>query len=267
MPDSKLDDLREEINSLDSQILTLFQERAEKVAQIRKIKGGESAWRPAREAKHLRDLCQEVRRAGGALTEQRVRRIWRAIYNDSVASQAPLTIYAEAEHEIASRGYFGNAVAFSKQESTGQALDSVASGDSSAVAVIGLHQWQLLVECDGLFVHEALRDAEGKIASLLIAKRVPEPSGQDLSLVAIRAEDKETAETIAYVLAEGTSADDAEEIEELSLSASQEDTKMPWFLLRLAWWCPPESFEMEASDETSVRYLGVIPEQGESKNG
>ena len=250
MSNSKLDDLRRDIDALDSELLKLFQQRAEKAAEIYKAKGEGSPWRPAREAEHLRELCNQVRSAGGALTEQRVRRIWRAIYADSVASQSRLTIYATKELEIPVRKHFGNDIDFSQKQNTEEVLNAVNSADSSAVAAITLKDWQFLLQSDGLFVHEALHNDRGVYTDLLIAKRPPEASGQDCTLIAVQGESEKAARDRSLTALQTTG------VSAWSFLKGNENSS--WFLLVLEGWCTPE----ELKGVEDMRHLGVLPYRG-----
>ena len=251
MSNSKLDDLRRDIDALDSELLKLFQQRAEKAAEIYKAKGKGSPWRPAREAEHLRELCNQVRETGGALTEQRVRRIWRAIYADSVASQSRLTVYATKELEIPVREHFGNDIDFAQKQNTEEVLNAVNSADSSVVAAIATEDWECLLEFEELFVHECLFDEEVVGIGFLVAKREPELSGQDTILIASHAENPKVACDKAATATQ-TAVSSA-------FSVSQGNRDPLWFLVQFAEWRTLDDLKNEAG----MRYLGVIPRQGQ----
>ena len=254
MSDSKLKALREDIDALDSQLLELFQKRAEKAAEIYKAKGEGSPWRPAREAAHLRELCDQVREAGGALTEQRVRRIWRAIYADSVASQSQLTIRAAKEHEVAVRTYFGNAILFLEKQNAREALAETTSATPSAVAAIALGDWRILPDFKGLFIHEAVCNEAGSIIGWLIAKRPPEPSGLDCTLFAIWAENQKEANSLATEVYKKV-RDVGRDVSTILLREYKGAGDNSPYLLLLNDWCASEDVKVK----TNIHYLGVVP--------
>ena len=258
MSDSKLKALREDIDKLDSQLLELFQKRAEKAAEIYKAKGEGSPWRPAREAAHLRELCEQVREAGGALTEQRVRRIWRAIYADSVASQSRLTIYATRELEIAVREHFGNDIDFAQKQNTEEVLNAVNSADSSAVAAIALKDGKLLLGFDSLFVHEGLRESD-YIHVLLIAKRPPEFSEQGTIVLAACSDRAKMTLNQAVADADKPVYKWENNIPDgIYHGVLGEEDISSWFDWHFNIQCELKDLEFE----TGIRYLGVIPRQG-----
>ncbi len=258
MSNSKLDDLRRDIDALDSELLKLFQQRAEKAAEIYKAKGEGSPWRPAREAEHLRELCNQVRSAGGALTEQRVRRIWRAIYADSVASQSRLTIYAEQKHEATVRAHFGNAINFSPTHTAKEALANTDTANTSAVAAIAYEDWHLLIGSKELFVHEALYDEVGLAINWFVAKRSPEPSGQDWALVAIHLQNEVAVQSaMALEFKRFSNPKQEAELYRWRVWPGEEDTF--WFLQKRSWQNPPKT---KLEGEIDLHCLGIIPEQG-----
>ena len=263
MSNSKLDDLRRDIDALDSELLKLFQQRAEKAAEIYKAKGKGSPWRPAREAEHLRELCNQVRSAGGALTEQRVRRIWRAIYADSVASQSRLTVYATKELEIAVREHFGNDIDFAQKQNTEEVLNAVNSAGSSAVAAITLEDWQALlkVEPKELFVHECLYDRDEQAFGLLIAKRLPESSELDYTLVGAQAEDESVIQSEMNELFRWAGFVD-KQTGERSLEVWPGKRGTAWVLLRVpqrVTFKNLKKLESKKYGKIIFHYLGVIP--------
>ena len=277
MSNSKLDDLRRDIDALDSELLKLFQQRAEKAAEIYKAKGKGSPWRPAREAEHLRELCNQVRSAGGALTEQRVRRIWRAIYADSVASQSRLTIYAEQEHEVTVKAHFGNDISFHEAEAfspeppkgvlekgkeeekgfyAGQSLLKMANDNySESLAAIRGDEWILLVSGNEFFIHEILRNENERPAGLLVAKHLPEPSGHDWTLVAVRAGSEAVEKFAGHQNAFYEFIGKKGDIEVPLNSPQNNKEGIVFRLILLEGWYAPETFEAEKG----AHYLGAFP--------
>jgi chorismate mutase len=94
-PDTTLDAIRREIDSIDDQILDLLARRFAATGRVKATKASDgsiaaSPFRPAREAAMLRRL---VARAGGNLPPQTLVRLWRVILSTSTQLQAPVTLH------------------------------------------------------------------------------------------------------------------------------------------------------------------------------
>jgi chorismate mutase len=98
-PDTTLDAIRREIDSIDDQILDLLCRRFAATGRVKANKASDgsiaaSPFRPAREAAMLRRLTA---RGGGTLAPETLVRLWRVILSASTQSQAPVTLHlAEA---------------------------------------------------------------------------------------------------------------------------------------------------------------------------
>lgn len=90
---SELDALRKQIDSIDSDLQQLINQRASLASAVRKAKGqgGSSIdfYRPEREAQVLRAICQ---RNQGPLSDEEMIRLFREIMSSCLAQQDPLKI-------------------------------------------------------------------------------------------------------------------------------------------------------------------------------
>lgn len=97
-PDTSLDAIRREIDSIDDQILRLLVQRFAATEKVRATKSQDgsissSPFRPAREAMMMRRLIGE---AGDSLRPELLVRLWRVILSASIQSQAPVTLHMES---------------------------------------------------------------------------------------------------------------------------------------------------------------------------
>ena len=93
-PDTSLDAIRREIDSIDDQILRLLIQRAAATARVKATKAHDgsiasSPFRPAREAAMMRRLIGE---AETVLDPEFLVRLWRVILSASIQSQASVTL-------------------------------------------------------------------------------------------------------------------------------------------------------------------------------
>lgn len=202
-----LEDLRAEVDRIDHAILELLVERSDVVRQIGTVKADRAnqrpALRPAREAEILRRL---VERADGRFPRAVLVRMWRELLAATTRIQTPLSVAVFTTRQQGfrtwdlARGHFGSVTPMVRVDSASQALRAVSDG-SATVAVVPLPNddepwWQALVSdhFDRIRVFARLPfvaagEGEGEDASALALGRLePEPSGDDLTLLAIEAE-------------------------------------------------------------------------------
>jgi chorismate mutase len=201
-----LEDLRTEVDRIDRAILDLLIERTEVVRRIGAVKADHLndrlAARPAREAVILRRL---VASAGERIPRRVLVRMWRELLAANTRLQTPMSVSVFAGQQgfgtwDLARDHFGSATPMTRVDSVTQALRSVSDG-SATVAVLPLpgddDAWWLSLMSDH---HDRLRafarlpfvasaGGDGEEASALALGRLePEPSGEDLALLAIEAE-------------------------------------------------------------------------------
>lgn len=97
-PDTSLDAIRREIDTIDDQILRLLVQRFAATGRVKASKAQDgsiaaSPFRPAREAAVMHRLIGE---AGSALNPELLVRLWRVILSASIQSQAPVTLHMDA---------------------------------------------------------------------------------------------------------------------------------------------------------------------------
>lgn len=201
-----LEDLRKEIDRIDRAILGLLVERTDVVRAIGEVKGdrldGRIAVRPAREAVILRHL---VAQAGDRFPHRVLVRMWRELLAATTRQQTPVTLAVHAPDGNPSiwdlaRDHFGSTTPSVRSESAGQAIRAVSDG-SATIAVLPLPNdgeawWLALIsdQPDRLRVFNRLPFVAGRAGdgeeprALALGRLEPEPSGDDLGLLAIEAD-------------------------------------------------------------------------------
>ena len=209
--------LRREIDRIDSALLALVVERRDVSARIGALKGaGGRALRPGREASVLRRLAGEA--ASGLPTEALVR-LWREIFALSIRAQGAFTVSvcapaAAPEPWDFARAHFGHATPFRRVERPAQALRDVAEDQAQAAVLPApgddVPWWTGLIDSHPplhvvarlpLIAGEPGGDADGGEA-LVVAARPPDPSGDDVTVLAVAAAGELSRGRLREVLAE-----------------------------------------------------------------
>jgi chorismate mutase len=196
---TSLQDLRGEIDRIDSELHALIKARAALVEEIRRVKSRDSITtvRPGREAEILRAL---FRRHDGAFPFAAVARIWREIIAGITRMEMPT--YSVAVHaggndpglwDLA-RNQFGSATPMTPFATSREVLGEVAAGRAT-VGVLSCPRegdadpwWTNIAVRDGLRVSYRLPftpRADAGPEALAIGRIVPEESGLDRSLIVI----------------------------------------------------------------------------------
>lgn len=204
---TSLNDLRAEIDRIDTEMHGLIQQRAALVETIREVKARDSITviRPGREADILRTL---FRRHESAFPFAAIARIWREII--AGITRMEMTEYAVAVYlgnndpalwDLA-RNQFGSATPMAPFASSREVLGEVAAG-RAAIGVLPLPRegdadpwWTSIAVRDGIRVSYRLPFApsgNSRIDSgqeaLAIGRIVPESSGEDRSLIVIETQE------------------------------------------------------------------------------
>ncbi|HEX5078140.1 MAG TPA: chorismate mutase [Geminicoccaceae bacterium] len=201
-----LEDLRRAIDRIDGAILDLLIERTDVVCAIGEVKGdrvdGRLAMRPAREAVILRRL---VAQAGDRFPRRVLVRMWRELLAATTRQQTPVSVAVHAPKEDPAvwdlaRDHFGSTTPTVRSESVGQAIRAVSDG-AATIAVLPLPRddeswWLALIsgKPDRLRVFGRLPFVAGRSGdgeeprALALGQLEPEPSGDDLTLLAIEAD-------------------------------------------------------------------------------
>jgi chorismate mutase len=219
VPASDLDDLRREIDRIDDGLLDLLEQRVAVVRQIAERKNdrasGRIAFRPAREAAILRRL---VARGAGRLPGPSIVAMWRELLAATTRLQTPFVVAAHVPAgqpgtwDLA-RDHFGCLTPLLRADSPGHALRLLGDG-TAQLAVLPLPDesdlwWRSLVygKEPGLRIIGRLpfcpTPATQGLAAVIVAPQEPEPSGDDVTLLAIDATVETSRARLAESLARG----------------------------------------------------------------
>jgi chorismate mutase-like protein len=204
--DSAIDDLRRQIDEIDTTLHDLLIRRASVVAEIGALKGnGEGArngfFRPGREAVIIRRLVERHR---GLLPRATVVRMWREMLSATLRLQGPFAAAVYAPEESSgywdlARDHFGSLTPATPFEKAGQVLREVIDG-SATVGILPVPQegdrepwWPFLVSRDETQPRVIARlpfgapgNVRGEDVQALVVGRVAqEETGRDCSLFAI----------------------------------------------------------------------------------
>jgi chorismate mutase-like protein len=205
--DAAIDDLRRQIDEIDTNLHDLLIRRADVVAQIGCLKGngGEGGrngfFRPGREAVILRRL---VARHRGSLPKATIVRMWREMLSATLRQQGPFAVAVVAPagnggYWDVARDHFGSLTPATAHETANQVLRAVADGQAS-VGVLPLPRederepwWPVLVSRDAnqprviaRLPFGALGNVRGGSAeALVIGRMAPEETGRDRSLLVV----------------------------------------------------------------------------------
>ena len=196
-PDTSLDAIRREIDSIDDQILGLLLQRFAATERVKATKAHDgsiasSPFRPARETAMMQRL---ISAAGTSLDPQIVVRLWRVILSASIQSQAPVTLHMDSVlgHDLAirllvSQHFCGMTVDLHQTPARALAALGKAQGDLALVAPSS--DWAA-----GFSAGEAGRAqvivtlpvlaAGGQPQLLIFGHAAQQPSGDDETLVLI----------------------------------------------------------------------------------
>ena len=194
----KLDELRREIDAIDSALLDLLIRRIEigrDVARA-KAKGTTAHLRPGREATIIRRL---VSRSKEPLAPQSIGRIWREILSANLNQQNPIeaALYApELAIQLLAHDYCGSTTTQTLHASAWQVLDAVSSGQAQIGILPGIidgqawRWWPLLLTTPhdrkpriiARLPFVAGGSARGE--ALIVATQDPELTGDDRTIYA-----------------------------------------------------------------------------------
>ena len=195
-PIRSLDELRAEIDRIDTELHRLLIARGEIIGEliaVKKTAESGSAFRPAREAAMLRRIAE---RHHGILPLDTVESIWRVIISTFTYVQAPYAVHLGTdapEMRDVARFHFGFTVPLSVHESAAAAIAAVAAakGDLGLIHA-GSHNeqpwWELLAE----------PAAPKIIARLPFVERIDHPAGRQSFLVARAVSDAAATDRLVY---------------------------------------------------------------------
>ena len=209
-----LSDLRKKIDDIDNQMIALLSDRMKIVDEVgkRKTKAstGLSFIRPGREATMLRDL---TKKAEGIFPAAAIATIWRMIISTSLVHEDGLSIaaYVSASSENCfwrAREYYGTFLPISKDSSTDSIIDNVAHNNVS-VGILPLmddskEPWWIRPreEKNDIYIFARIpfisRNESAAEPALAIANVIPEPTADDISVLAIHTEKDDSAIKAAF---------------------------------------------------------------------
>jgi chorismate mutase / prephenate dehydratase len=202
--------LRQELDVLDDRILDLLMRRAAIVERVAVTKKGGGPLRPGREANIIRRL---LARHEGALPRHAIVRIWREIFSSSVAQQQSVLVAVcdpamDGRFAAAAREQFGALTPLRVYRSAAQAIGEVVEGragaailplpgEGAAEGATGPEWWPgLLQQHHKGRIHVVARlpfwrsrpEGAPAVQALVIASSPADPSGDDISLIALEME-------------------------------------------------------------------------------
>ena len=205
--DSAIDDLRRQIDEIDTHLHDLLMRRSGVVAQIGALKGngGEANrngfFRPGREALIIRRLIERLR---GSLPRATIVRMWRELLSATLRQQGPFAVAvfapdANSGYWDLARDHFGSLMPATAHDKAGQVVRAVIDGPAT-VGVLPLPReddrepwWPFLVSKDegqpriiARLPFGAPGNARGKSVEALAVGRVgQEETGRDRTLFVI----------------------------------------------------------------------------------
>jgi chorismate mutase-like protein len=202
--DTPIEDLRREIDEIDTALHDLLMRRSDVAARIGALKNGPgrangAILRPGREAAILRRL---VRRHQGPLPAAIVVQIWREMMSALVRLQGPfgIAVYVSDQwpgYWDLARDHFGSHTPITTHDSTGQTLSLVIDG-AATVAVLPLPQqddrdpwWRFLVRRDGPRIIARLPFGDGgacrgpAVEALAVGRVAVEETGRDRTFLVL----------------------------------------------------------------------------------
>lgn len=189
---------RSQIDAIDEKIISLLKERVEVVKQVGEFKKATSASqsfiRAGREAGMLRQL---TKKAEGVFPPQAIATIWRMVISSSLGIEQDIAIYTYLGNDKTcfwlAREYFGTFLDMHQMENADRLIDIIAN-IPTAVGVLPLidnsqNPWWVRPqkETNNIYVFARIPFIadENVTPVLAIANTSPEPTGNDISLLAI----------------------------------------------------------------------------------
>lgn len=199
-PDTSLDAIRREIDSIDDQILRLLAQRFAATSRVKTAKAHDgsiaaSPFRPAREAAMMQRLMGE---AGRSIDPQLLVRLWRVILSASIQSQAPVTLHMDSAlgHNVATRllvaQHFCD-MAVVLQHSPSSTLEAVARAQGDLALIAPSSDWATgfasgLAGGAQVIVTLPVLAGGSQPQLLVLGHALPQPSGDDETLLLLPAE-------------------------------------------------------------------------------
>jgi len=277
-----LEELRQLIDAIDAELHEKIVERIALIDQVAKVKqamdGNAHAIRPNREASILRVLAD---RHQGHLQIASVIRIWRELINGATALQGPFSVAVCApERSVGywdmARNHFGSSVPMTLHTSPSVVLRMV-DDDPGVIGLLPLPQngeeepwWPALASqmeyqtgprvIWRLPFFSSPTGRFEQLEALVVAKLMPEPSGQDVTLVAIETDQNVSQARIVEQLGQCDFIPQPLAVQELTQTGQRLQ------LSELVGFVAPDDRRLQAfrenlgNDLSRVAILGIYPE-------
>jgi len=277
-----LEELRQLIDAIDAELHEKIVERIALIDQVAKVKqamdGNAHAIRPNREASILRVLAD---RHQGHLQIASVIRIWRELINGATALQGPFSVAVCApERSVGywdmARNHFGSSVPMTLHTSASVVLRMV-DDDPGVIGLLPLPQngeeepwWPALASqmeyqtgprvIWRLPFFSSPTGRFEQLEALVVAKLMPEPSGQDVTLVAVETDQNVSQARIVEQLGQCDFIPQPLAVQELTQTGQRLQ------LSELVGFVAPDDRRLQAfcenlgNDLSRVAILGIYPE-------
>jgi chorismate mutase len=182
-------DVRRQIDKIDADLAALIVQRCGLSASVSaaKLAAGDKAfgWRPAREVEILRSVLRDQ----ASLNPELAFSIWRALISANLAAQGDLSIVATKEVEASAKAAFSVGTIPEVVPTNSDVLEAIIKDDHS----IGIVPWpndqdwwlaMMEPQFASLYVCAASPLCGSEVDVLLVAARMPEAAGDDISLIA-----------------------------------------------------------------------------------
>ena len=189
-----LNQLRDAIDSLDNQILKALTKRMKLSDRVIAAKNGVAAFRPGREAALVRQLVAKSKTDGHELSPEVILGVWRQIMAASLSRQNGKLVCA-VHHQVmpAAAWHMGSALDAMISEKIGPLIDAVAANQCcyALVPADNHHNCELLANLDRhqnlkIISRTPLYNMQALHQAFIIADYLPDPSGDDISLYAVK---------------------------------------------------------------------------------
>jgi chorismate mutase len=192
-PNLSMDQVRLEIDRVDTALLDLIAERMELAQAVRRAKSGMNLWRPSREESHVRHLADKAVDTSPEL----VSRIWAELTSASLSIQGPIGLHVALTGDVLFDGKmvrdrFGASIPIKNYPTASHAL-AAAHADPEGVAVLpapgGMNNWWTALTPGGAASDMNILAALPRTGAwswptaVAVSKAAREPSGADQTLI------------------------------------------------------------------------------------
>ena len=188
-----LSQLRKSIDVLDNQILEALAQRMKLSDQVVAAKNGVAAFRPGREAQLVRQLVAKGKADGLDIAPEIILGVWRQIMAASLNRQDGELAYAVHHNTLpVAAWHLGSTFSAIVDNDVARLIEVLASGQCRYALVPARDDYQNLLSCLDQHHHlkiiarTPLYDMRAVDPAFIIADYLPDSSGDDISLYAVR---------------------------------------------------------------------------------